>query len=69
MMQLNDLPQFMQDELKSLPDDVRNAILNSLTPEMVACKIAGHEIVKGLDEGKWTTEDLKNEIDKHRLPH
>lgn len=43
---------------------VQEAFLKSITQEWVDCQIAVYEMMKGIKEGKWTIDDIKNLMEK-----
>jgi len=61
-MNIDELPQFLKDRVLAMPANIQEAFLSTITPDWVECQIAANELVKGLDEGKWTLEDIRAAI-------
>lgn len=62
MVNFNDLPQFLKDRISLMPKEVQKPFLHSIDDSWVKCQSAAYEITKGLEEGKWTIEDLRNYV-------
>lgn len=65
-MILDQLPKFLQERFKAMKPEVREALLGTIDQDWVDCQVAGQAIVKGLEEGKWTVEDIKALIENSR---
>lgn len=65
-MTLDELPPFLQERFLAMKENVREAMLQSIDQGWVDCQVASHELMKGIDEGKWTLEDIRNHIIKTR---
>jgi len=65
-MNINELPQFLKDRVLAMPVTVQGPFLSTITPDWVECQIAANEIVKGLDEGKWTLDDIRETIQRSK---
>jgi hypothetical protein len=63
-MTFDELPKFLQDRFLAMKPEVREAMLQSIDQGWVDCQVAGQAIVKGLEEGKWTVEDIRKEMTK-----
>ena len=67
MITFESLPPFLKERFLAMPENVREALLSTLDQGWVDCQVAGHEIVKGLEEGKWTIEDMRKAIRKETV--
>lgn len=65
-MILSELPEFLQDRFKAMKPEVREALLQSIDQGWVDCQVASNELMKGLEEGKWTLEDIREAATKSR---
>lgn len=65
-MDINELPDFIQNRIMGMPEHVQKAFLDTITPDWVECQMATYEIVKGLDSGKWTIDDIHEAVNQSR---
>lgn len=60
-MTLDELPKFLQDRFLAMPTVIRSALLKSIDQDWVDTQVAAHELMKGLEEGRWTWDDIRAE--------
>ena len=65
-MNIDELPQFLKDRVLAMPENIQGPFLSTIDQGWVDCQVASNELVKGLDEGKWTLEDIRAIINKSR---
>lgn len=58
-MNINDLPQFLKDRVLAMPANIQEPFLSTIDQGWVDCQVAAHEIMRGVEEGKWTLEDIR----------
>jgi hypothetical protein len=53
------LPGFLQERISAMPEESRQSFLASMDQEWVDSQVAAHELMKGIEEGKWTMDDIR----------
>jgi hypothetical protein len=64
MVNYDDLPQFLKDRFDAMTEEVRNALLHTVDDGWVQSQICAHELVEGVKSGRWTWDDIRNEMQK-----
>jgi hypothetical protein len=50
------------DRVLAMPANIQEPFLSTIDQGWVECQVASHELMKGLEEGKWTLEDIRAAI-------
>lgn len=60
-MKYEDLPPFLKKRVDAMPEAVRGAFVAMLTPDWVDTSWAMEQLRLGVEQGKWTWEDVRRE--------